>query len=107
MFIYQCICVCPFILHCNKELWTAPLNPSLLSEVGLTAGSAAVAAELRKHSANDTMCSELGWTCIPLVVEAYGAWGREAVQLSQDLLHTLPQGPTPPSPRWSLTSMAA
>jgi hypothetical protein len=25
-------------------------------------------------------CSELGWTCIPLVVESYGAWGREAVQ---------------------------
>ena len=32
---------------------TSPLNPSLLSEAGLTAGSAAVAAELRKHSAND------------------------------------------------------
>ena len=58
---------------------TSPLNPSLL-EVGLTAGSAAVAAELRKHSANDAKCSELGWTSIPLVVESYGAWGREAVQ---------------------------
>eukprot|EP00731_Ephydatia_muelleri_P001946 Em0001g1946a len=45
-----------------------------------TAGSAAVAAELRKHSANDAKCSELGWTCIPLVAESYGAWGSEAVQ---------------------------
>ena len=59
---------------------TSLLNPSLLSEAGLTAGSAAVAAELRKHSANDAKCSELGWTCIPLMVESYGAWGREAVQ---------------------------
>ena len=59
---------------------TSPLNPALFSEAGFTAGSAAVAAELRKHSANDAKCSELGWTCIPLVVESYGAWGREAVQ---------------------------
>ncbi|KAL5500795.1 hypothetical protein EMCRGX_G012400 [Ephydatia muelleri] len=47
---------------------------------GRTAGSAAVAAELRKHSAKDAKCSELGWTCIPLVAESYGAWGSEAVQ---------------------------
>ena len=39
---------------------TSPLNPSLLSEAGLTAGPAAVAAELRKHSGNDAKCSELG-----------------------------------------------
>ena len=32
---------------------TSPLNPSLLSEAGLIAGSAAVAAELRKHLVND------------------------------------------------------
>ena len=32
---------------------TSPLNPSILSEAGLTAGSAAVATDLRKHSAND------------------------------------------------------
>ena len=58
---------------------TSPLNPSLLSEAGLTAKSAAVATELRKHSGNDAKCSELGWTCIPLVMESYGAWGREAI----------------------------
>ena len=51
---------------------TSPLNPSLLSEAGLTAGS--------KHSADGAKCSELGWTCIPLLVESHGAWGREAVQ---------------------------
>ena len=32
---------------------TSRINPSLLSEVGLTTGSAAVAAELRKRSGND------------------------------------------------------
>ena len=58
----------------------SPLNPTFISEAGRTAGSAAVAAELRKYSANDAKCSELGWTCIPLVAESYGAWGSEAVQ---------------------------
>ena len=48
---------------------TSSLNPSFPSEV-----------ELRKHSANDAKCSEQGWTCIPLVVESYGAWGKEAVE---------------------------
>eukprot|EP00731_Ephydatia_muelleri_P004736 Em0002g912a len=57
----------------------SPLNPTFISEAGRTAGSAAVAAELWKHSANDAKCSELGWTCIPLVAESYGAWGSEAV----------------------------
>lgn len=32
-------------------------------------------AEARKH---DPKCSELGWVCIPLAVETYGNWGREA-----------------------------
>ena len=32
---------------------TSSLNPSFISEAGVTAGSAAVAAELRKHSGND------------------------------------------------------
>ena len=50
----------------------------------LTAGSAAVAAELRKHLANDAKCSELGWTCIPLVVESW-----KLSKLSQDLLHNI------------------
>ena len=58
----------------------SPLNPTFISEAGRTAGSEAVATELRKHSANDAKCSELGWTCIPLVAESYGAWGSEAAQ---------------------------
>ncbi|KAL5483840.1 hypothetical protein EMCRGX_G020256 [Ephydatia muelleri] len=54
---------------------------SLLSSASLfstSAGSAAYAAECRKHEANDTKCQELGWTCIPLAVETFGHWGKEA-----------------------------
>ena len=46
----------------------------------VTAGSAALAAQIRKHRVNDEMCRELGWVCIPLVVETYGCWGTEAIQ---------------------------
>ena len=35
-------------------------------------------AEERKHRANDMKCAELGWSCVPLAVETYGAWGDEA-----------------------------
>ena len=53
---------------------TSPLNSKILSEGGVTAGAAAHATELRKHEANDAKCSDLGWICIPLVVESYGQW---------------------------------
>ena len=44
----------------------------------MTAGAAAKAAEVRKHTAKDQKCIELGWACVPLAVESYGAWGRKA-----------------------------
>jgi hypothetical protein len=50
-----------------------------LLEASVTAGSAALAAENRKHNSNDRKCEELGWVCIPLVVETYGCWGAAAV----------------------------
>ena len=46
----------------------------------MTSGSAALAAEVRKHNANDAKRSELGWTCIPIAVETYGCWGAKAMQ---------------------------
>ena len=52
----------------------------------MTSGSAALAAEVRKHNANDAKCSELGWSCIPIAVETYGCWGAEAMQM----FHALP-----------------
>ncbi|KAL5483977.1 hypothetical protein EMCRGX_G020399 [Ephydatia muelleri] len=57
---------------------TSPLNPSILSEAGVMAGSAALVAECHKHDLNDPKCSELSWKCTPLAVETYGCWGAEA-----------------------------
>ena len=34
---------------------------------------------LRKHTENDPKCNALGWCCVPLVTESYGAWGKEAM----------------------------
>ena len=56
----------------------SPLNANILKEAGMAAGAAAQAAEVRKHTANGQRCTNLGWSCIPLAVESYGAWGREA-----------------------------
>eukprot|EP00731_Ephydatia_muelleri_P015665 Em0009g89a len=58
---------------------TSTLHPSVLLEASMTAGSAALVAENRKHKYNDRKCEELGWVCIPLVVEIYGCWGAAAV----------------------------
>ena len=56
-------------------------EPSLiLLEVGVSSGAAAEASEIRKHYSNYGKCGDLGWVCIPLVVETYGAWGQEAVK---------------------------
>ena len=52
----------------------SPLN----SAAGATAGAASAVAELRKHTANDAKCIELGWVSIQLMVESYGTWGKEA-----------------------------
>ena len=59
---------------------TSPLNSNVLREAGLAAGQAARTNEQRKHDENDAKCKELGWICIPMVVEAYGAWGTEAME---------------------------
>ena len=58
---------------------TSTLQSSALLEASVTAGSAALLAENRKHNNSDKKCDELGWACIPLVVETYGCWGAEAV----------------------------
>ena len=64
---------------------TSPLNPAILDESCSTAGVAAVAAESRKHVANDPKCFELGWTCVSLAVETYGNWGVEAQETFSSL----------------------
>ena len=60
---------------------TSPLNSLLVVEAVMSSGVAARAAEKRKHLQNDAKCKQLGWRCIPLVVETYGAWGAEAIEV--------------------------
>ena len=55
---------------------TSRLNPVTLLEARVSATAAAQATESKKHQANDPKCSELGWVCVPVVVETYGSWGR-------------------------------
>ena len=57
---------------------TSSLTSINLPEASVTAGSAAFAAEERKHKANDFKCAKLGWVCVPIAVETYGCWGTEA-----------------------------
>ena len=68
---------------------TSPLNPTTLLEASVATGVAALTIELRKHSSNDTKCNELDWVCIPLVVELYGAWGKEALESISQLTSRL------------------
>ena len=51
---------------------TPPLTPAILDEYCLAPGIASIAADSRKHVANDPKCAELGWTCVLLAVETYG-----------------------------------
>ena len=53
---------------------TSPLCPAILGESCHQAG----AAEASKLHSNGPKCQELGWSCIPLAVETYGNWGKEA-----------------------------
>ena len=69
---------------------TSPLNPNVLSVAGLSAGAAALSTEERKHMENDPKCNALGWYCIPLVAESYGAWGKEAIDHLKCLPPVLP-----------------
>ena len=55
----------------------------------MSAGSAALASEGRKHRANDAKCTELGWLCVPLVADTYVAWGNEAVEAFSQLASRL------------------
>ena len=45
---------------------------------GHTADATAFATEQRKVQANSGICEVIGWSCIPLVVETFGAWGQLA-----------------------------
>ncbi|KAL5474616.1 hypothetical protein EMCRGX_G026588 [Ephydatia muelleri] len=86
---------------------TSTLQSSALLEASVTAGSAAQLAENRKHNNSDKKCDELGWACIPLVVETYGCWGAEAVAALSKLQDVSPSGIMNKSPRPFLACTAA
>eukprot|EP00731_Ephydatia_muelleri_P022151 Em0014g742a len=70
---------------------TSPLNPLHIVEAGISPGAAAKATEKRKHRNNDAKCEELGWRCIPMVVESYCCWGTECYGTYSLLWHPLGQ----------------
>ena len=78
---------------------TSPLTPTTLNFSAVTEGAAALAAEERKHASNEAKCEDLGWTCIPLAVESYGNWGKEAHDVFNRLTSLLAFGHSSTKPR--------
>ena len=78
---------------------TSPLTPVSLENASASVWAAAYAAECRQHAANDTRCQELGWLCIPLAVETYGNWGKEAQCVFLGLLLCFPLARPFPNPK--------
>ena len=58
-----------------------PLNLQFIQEAAQTCGHAAEMGEEAKHSRNDEACALRGWSCIPLVVEVFGGWGNEVINV--------------------------
>ena len=85
---------------------TSPLTPITLHEASVTSGSTAQVAENRKHASNDAKCSELGWVCVPLAVEAYGVGVLKHRQTFLDLRRALQLDQIVASPRPLWLSMA-
>ena len=63
----------------------SPLNANILKEAGMADGTAAQAAEVRKHTADGQRCTNLGWSCIPS--SCCGIVSRMG-QRSPDVFHT-------------------
>ena len=53
------------------------LNPGMILGASTTVGFAAAQKEDIKLTKNGPKCNELGWECIPLVVETSGGWGEK------------------------------
>ena len=63
----------------KMSLFRVGTEENLLPLISLLVGAAVFAAESRKHAANNAKCQELGWSCIPLAIEAYSNWGERGV----------------------------
>ena len=69
----------------SLQPWTYPSDLRLTTYPTRSAGAAAKATEERKIKANGGKCADLGWVCVPVVAESYGAWGMEAEDLFSKL----------------------
>ncbi|KAL5464058.1 hypothetical protein EMCRGX_G033016 [Ephydatia muelleri] len=61
----------------------SPLNSLNMLEAGMYCTRVFQQRQLSTENIpvdNDPKCAELGWRCIPLAVENYGAWGLEALR---------------------------
>eukprot|EP00731_Ephydatia_muelleri_P032951 Em0024g495a len=85
---------------------TSPLNPVILLEARVSATAGAQATESRKHQANDPKCSDLGWVCVPMVIETYGAWENEAAAIISTVASRLATSMCQPKSIYSMRSMA-
>ncbi|KAL5473255.1 hypothetical protein EMCRGX_G027712 [Ephydatia muelleri] len=102
--LFQSLCLVPDMLYilCNSQRLLA-----VWLEKSISPGAAAKATEECKHRNNDVKCEELGWHCIPMVVESYGCWGTEARQALSQLASRLAvrtknlQIPNAEQPIWS------
>ena len=83
VYVCVCVCVCVCVVGGKPAAFdftvTSPLTPKSLGQSSNCFGFAAELAETRKHQSNDAKCSELSWSSLPLAVETYGNWGKEAV----------------------------
>ena len=92
--------------HAALDITVAsPLCPAILPEASHHSGAAANGAELRKLNANSIKCMELGWTCIPMAVETFGHWGREAQSVLSRLASHLLISPPSSELQWLPTFM--
>ncbi|KAL5479972.1 hypothetical protein EMCRGX_G023582 [Ephydatia muelleri] len=66
--------------HARPDTTVAfPLTPAILGESSKLAGAAAQRPAGCWALKNGPKCQELGWTCIPMAVETYGNWVKEAL----------------------------
>ena len=56
---------------------------------GLRAEHAVNSAEQQKHNLYDSKCKDLNWLCVPMAVDTYGVWGKEARDMIGQVGHQL------------------
>eukprot|EP00731_Ephydatia_muelleri_P034838 Em0081g3a len=78
---------------------TSSLTPVTLNVASVSVGTAAEAAEIRKHAANDSRCQDLGSTCVPQTIETYGNWDKEAHGVFSHLASLLSISQSIPKPK--------